>query len=479
MRFTSAIFLVSFLLLYVLYWSVRGRSRLYLLFVASLAFYAAWSIPFLIHFLLLVLVNYLFVLHLRRRPDRLALAFILTVDVANLVFFKYFYFVLRILVDATGMSALAPDSTNAMLQQTTGISSIVQPLGISFYTFQIIAYMVDVYRGNVRKQHTFLEFATFITLFLQLTAGPILRQGDFFEKNSLDRSPDGSQMIRAVALLQLGLAKKIVLADNIGSLIRPVFQQPDLYDGFSCAMAGVGYSVQVFADFSGYTDLARGLALLLGLEYPENFAGPYLSRSVSEFWRRWHMTLSSWLRDYIYIPLGGSRVSPLRTSLNLIITFTLGGIWHGANYTFVIWGLSAGIFLALERLLTTHSPLMAHLDRWRSRPSLRRLTDVAGVSYAFSVFLLGAIFFNAPDVNHALTMLQRMASGASGIRPNYLPHLFMLLIVFGLNWMQQRRMSVQIKPASSWALLTLSGIVLMMLVGQYAQGGQNFIYNQF
>lgn len=479
MKFTSFYFIVFFLVLYLIYWSVKGRSRLILLFAGSMLFYAAWSVPFLIHFLVLVLVNYLFVRQLHRRAGRALLAAILAIDVANLVFFKYFYFLLHIVVDVTGLSAFAPAHVDALLRDTTGAESILQPLGISFYTFQLIAYVVDVYRGNVPKQHTFVEFATFITLFLQLTAGPILRQGDFFEKNRLDRNPDGSQMLRAVALLQLGLAKKIVLADNIGALIRPVFQQPELYDGLSCAMAVLGYAVQVFSDFSGYTDLARGLALLLGLEYPENFAGPYLSRSVSEFWRRWHITLSSWLRDYIYIPLGGSRVSAARTSLNLIITFTIGGIWHGANYTFAIWGLSAGIFLAIERLLSTRTSLNAHLETWRERPWLRRLTDTAGVAYAFSVFLLGAVFFNSPDVDHALTLLHRLVSSVGGLRPNYAPHLFMLLLVFGLNWLQKRPPQITMRPARAWALLGISGLVLMVLVGQYAQGGQNFIYNQF
>lgn len=478
MRFTTFGFLVFFLVVYVVYWALRGRSRLAFLALASSVFYAAWSVPFFLHFASIVLLNYVFVILLRKRKSGGILAAILTIDFANLFFFKYFYFLLEILFDVTGWAGFTSAQFNNALNESFGISSILLPLAISFYTFQIVAYVVDVYRGRIERQDTLLEFYVFILFFPQLVAGPIMRHSDFFFQ--LDRiTPDQKNIVRGVSLLLIGLIKKVLIADNLAAVVHPVYRNPELYDGVSSAFAILGYAAQVYADFSGYTDLARGMGLLLGLELPENFSGPFLSRTVSEFWRRWHITLSTWLRDYIYIPLGGSRTSQMRSQFNLLLTFVAGGLWHGANYTFFIWGFTAGILLVLERWITTKTPVPGVLERIGSRTVPGAIISITGFLYTFSAFLFGAAFFNAPTVSHSMTMFARIFDAASGLRTDTTMILSLTLVVFAFNYLQYRSKMIDMGQRSAWTLLFIAAFIVIWLLGLYAPGGQSFIYFQF
>lgn len=478
MRFTTFGFLAFFLVVYIVYWALRGRSRLAFLALASSLFYAAWSIPFFLHFASIVLLNFAFVRLLQRRKSGRILAVILTIDFANLFFFKYFYFLLEILFDVTGWAGFTSAQLNSTLNESFGISSILLPLAISFYTFQIVAYVVDVYRGRIERRDSLLEFYVFILFFPQLVAGPIMRHSDFFFQ--LDRiTPDQKNIVRGVSLLLIGLIKKVLIADNLAAVVHPVYRNPELYDGVSSAFAILGYAAQVYADFSGYTDLARGMGLLLGLELPENFSGPFLSRTVSEFWRRWHITLSTWLRDYIYIPLGGSRTSQMRSQFNLLLTFVAGGLWHGANYTFFIWGFTAGVLLVIERFLSTKTRLPVILDRLMQNRSSAFVLSLIGVVYSFSAFLFGAAFFNAPSVTHTLTMLERLLDAASGLRTDTGMILSMTVFVFGFNYLQYRSKAIEFRPQTAWALLFVTAFVVIWLLGLYAPGGQSFIYFQF
>ncbi|MBW7857570.1 MAG: MBOAT family protein [Leptonema sp. (in: Bacteria)] len=412
MRFTTFGFLIFFILVYIIYWLLRGRSRLAFLAVASSVFYAAWSIPFFLHFAGLVILNYFFVTLLRKKRSQFTLSIILTIDFANLFFFKYFYFFCEILFDITGFSGFQASAINHDLQHSFGIDAIILPLAISFYTFQIVAYVVDVYRNQIERKDTILEFYVFILFFPQLVAGPIMRHSNFFHQ--LDNIlPKQQYLIRGASLLLIGLIKKVLVADNLAAVVHPVYQNPELYTGISSAVAVIGYTAQVYSDFSGYTDLARGMGLMLGLELPENFAGPFFSRTVSEFWRRWHITLSTWLRDYIYIPLGGSRTSQTRSNFNLLLTFVAGGLWHGANYTFFVWGFTAGLLLMIERIITKQTQIPQKLKKWRENKLSRFLIDSLGVLYSYFAFVFGAAFFNAPNVSHTATMAKRFFSNST------------------------------------------------------------------
>ena len=478
MRFTTFGFLAFFLVVYIVYWTLRGRNRLAFLALASSAFYAAWSVPFFLHFASIVLLNFAFVKLLQKRRSGSTLAFILTIDFANLFFFKYFYFLLEILFDVTGWAGFTSAQLNNTLNESLGISSILLPLAISFYTFQIVAYVVDVYRGRIERRDSLLEFYVFILFFPQLVAGPIMRHSDFFFQ--LNRiTPDQNKMIRGVTLLLVGLVKKVLIADNLAAVVHPVYRNPELYDGASAALAILGYAAQVYADFSGYTDLARGMGLLLGLELPENFSGPFLSRTVSEFWRRWHITLSTWLRDYIYIPLGGSRTSQMRSQFNLLLTFVAGGLWHGANYTFFIWGFTAGVLLVIERFLSSKTRLPVILDRLMQNKPSAFVISLVGIVYSFSAFLFGAAFFNAPTVSHTMTLFDRMFVGATGLRTDVSMILSTTTLVFGFNYLQYKAKIPDIRPTVAWTLLFFAAAVAIWLLGLLAPGGQSFIYFQF
>lgn len=478
MRFTTFGFLVFFILVYLIYWMLRGRSRLAFLAVASSLFYAAWSVPFFFHFASVVLLNYVSVQMLRKHRSKKILAIILTFDFTNLFFFKYFYFFLEILSDITGWPGFTSERFNAALNESLGVSSILLPLAISFYTFQIVAYVVDVYRGRIERRDSLLEFYVFILFFPQLIAGPIMRHSDFFYQ--LDRiSPDQTKLIRGTTLLLIGLVKKVLIADNLATVVHPVYRNPELYSGISSALAILGYAALVYADFSGYTDLARGMGLYLGLELPENFSGPFLSRSVSEFWRRWHITLSTWLRDYIYIPLGGSRTSQLRSQFNLLLTFVAGGIWHGANYTFLIWGFTAGLLLVIERSLSSKTRFTALLDQMMQKKSTAYLISLTGVLYSFAAFLFGAAFFNAPDVAHTMTMFRKIFTAAPGQAIDAGMILTLTLAVFGFNYLQYRKKDIELRPQTAWTLLLIAAFIVIWLLGLFAPGGQSFIYFQF
>ena len=244
------------------------------------------------------------------------------------------------------------------LTSITGATSIFLPLAISFYSFVFIAYTIDVYQGKIQEKENFLEYFTFIFYFPHLVAGPIIRHSDFFYQLKNPIPLNGTKIANGIYLILQGMLKKLIIADNVSLTIQPIFADPSNFNTLSAWMAVLGYAVRVYCDFSGYTDIARGISKMLGLELPENFLSPYLTTNVRDLWKKWHYTLATWIRDYIYIPLGGSKTSEIRSSLNLILAFTIGGLWHGANYTFIAWGAWNGFMIAIERKLSLIFPFL-------------------------------------------------------------------------------------------------------------------------
>lgn len=490
MRFTTLTFLLFFLIFYTLYWVMRGRQRFYLVVLSSFIFYAAWSVGFALHFLAVVLINYVLIYFLHEKRSRGLLALIVSANLLNLFFFKYTYFLVKILFDLSGSTTFTSASLNGWLSSHTGFDEIVLPLAISFYSFQLIAYAVDTYRGIIPERAPFLDFMVFTLFFPHFVAGPIMRHSDFVPQLK-DIQPNRDKMIEGMFLLLTGLVKKVVVADNAGQAIADVFARPGSYDGASNIIAAVGYCVRVYCDFSGYTDIARALAKLMGLELPENFRAPFLARSVRELWQRWHITLAAFLRDYIYIPLGGSRRGEIRNHLNVVITFTLGGVWHGANYTYLAWGLFHGIIIALERVFDQLAaklglaPLFATLMSKESAPSVgakisRSLLKTILVIYTFSMFAIGAVFFNAPDISRAFTMLGQMFTLGKGmVSPQNGLILSLSFLLFGFNAVQMVKKWPRLEPVRAYALAGVYGFLVVMLLGRFAPGGGDFIYFQF
>ncbi len=303
-----------------------------------------------------------------------ALVISLAANLGFLAFFKYYNFA------ASTFSRVLGLPTDSFFLQ------IVLPLGISFHTFQSISYVVDVYRGEQRAIRKPLDYALFISFFPQLVAGPIVRAREFFTHLYGWRAPSQAEIQRGAFLVVLGLVKKVALADNFAPIVDRYFTGVQSHPGGVTAWGAMfAFALQIFFDFSGYTDIAIGCALLLGFHFPINFRRPYLAVSITDFWRRWHISLSSWLRDYLYIPLGGNRKGRLKTYRNLLITMLLGGLWHGANWTFIAWGAYHGLLLAIERMFGVG----------RNADRSRLILVLPRIVLTFGLVCIGWVFFRA------------------------------------------------------------------------------------
>lgn len=405
MLYNSLTYLVFFTIVLGTYWALpTHRARLSLLLLASWVFYAAWYPIYLLLFLVVIGVNYGLALavdatRITRQPlARRIVALTVVVNLANIGFFKYFnFFVDNGAEVATWLSGSTwhPPALDVVL-----------PLGISFYTFQKIAYVVDVFRGDAPAIRNPLKMALFASFFPQLIAGPIVRANEFIPQLGSIRRFDAGRFLHGLDLIAIGLFKKVLIADQLAPFADQFFGAPQ-GTGAMTAMLGIyAYTAQIYCDFSGYTDIGRGCAYCLGYELPRNFQAPYLSGNLTEFWRRWHMTLSQWLRDYLYVPLGGNRRGAVRTYWNLLVTMTLGGLWHGASWNFVIWGVLHGVGLAATRWVHERLGIAptAPLLRGRLYPLLATIATFHFVAFAW-------VFFRAPDLDGAFSVFRALASG--------------------------------------------------------------------
>lgn len=472
MLFNSLPYLALFSITFLLYWSFPQKWRKYLLLVSSLLFYFYSGLAFSIHFLTVIGVNFFFSLKLWEKksaglPTARLLTWIIVLNFLNLAFFKYFYFVLDSL-DLVGGNHFFSDFGKGI--------NIPLPLAISFYTFQLIALQVDIYRDHVPERISSLDYFLFILFFPQLIAGPIMRTTDFLPK--LDKPwIDFDRIKWGVFLILSGLFKKVVIADNISGIVNPIYAHPAEYNASSLYLVLFGFASQVYCDFSGYTDIARGSAFLLGYDIPENFRGPFLSPSFREFWGRWHVTLSTWLKDYLYIPLGGSRGGVWRTQLNSLLTMTLGGLWHGANFGYLFWGAYLGLLLGIERLISPENPKTAVEPR-----GFHRFWRVALTIHLFS---LSGIFFRSAAMGKDSLRLTgeyfvgfgNLLSGKRIARWEEL--LFFILLAFLWNAVQYYPViRDKIRSQFTW-LLPVFSFVVLLLMGIFGDGGGDFIYFQF
>jgi alginate O-acetyltransferase complex protein AlgI len=407
MLFCSQRFLVFFAAVFALYWALPGRRvRVWLLLGASFYFYACWN-----RWLALLICASTFAdywvargIEASTAPGRrkLLLGASLAGNLGLLCYFKYANFFLGSLeqaLHAAGASVSLP------------VLRVILPVGISFYTFEAINYTVDVYRRKVLAERNLAHFLLFILFFPHLVAGPIVRARDFLPQVGRPKRWSWARAQLGAQFFLLGLLKKLAVADRMAAFVDPVFESPQSYGSSAVWLAVLAYALQIYCDFSGYTDMAIGCAHLLGYKLARNFDMPYLSCNVSEFWRRWHVSLSSWLRDYLFIPLGGSRGTKWHTARNLLLTMVLGGLWHGAAWTFVAWGALHGLLLVAHRAFQQFCKARPRLDRLLlSHPG-----TVVRVALTFAAVCACWVFFRATNFATALEVLGRLGVPRDGL----------------------------------------------------------------
>jgi alginate O-acetyltransferase complex protein AlgI len=474
MLFNSLTFIVFFVVLLAAYYALRSwRLQKLLLLVASYAFYAAWNPPFVALLWLSTFIDWFAAKRLdteERRGARLALLWVsLAANLGVLGFFKYGGFVLENFQNVVGFYGMSFEAAKP---------DIILPVGISFYTFQTMSYTMDVYLRRSRPSRSFLDFALYVTFFPQLVAGPIVRATDFLPQCLTPRRATREMFHWGLFLMTLGLFQKIVLADTmLSGAAETVFNWSQGPLATLDAWLGVlAFSGQIFFDFAGYSTCAIGAALCFGFSLPDNFRCPYAAIGFSDFWRRWHISLSTWLRDYLYIPIGGNRQGRLRTDVNLMVTMLLGGLWHGASWTFVVWGGLHGAYLGIERALGERFGRAAWISTLGGKIFLGALT--------YFLVNITWVFFRARDFGTAKLLLLSMF-GIIRDGAQVLPSLDILkvtVVITGLvitHWIHR---SIPVEAAAErlpgWAHGLVWGSMLVLLT--LTQGSDNaFIYFQF
>ncbi|MCU1372474.1 MAG: rane bound O-acyl transferase family protein [Ilumatobacteraceae bacterium] len=447
------------------YWMLRGHRRQNaLLLLASYVFYGAWDVRFLLLMWFTTGVDYFVGRKLQRETDdgirKWVLIVSLVVNLGVLATFKYFGFFtdsFAVLADSVGLN-IDPPTLRLLL-----------PIGISFYTFHGISYTVDVYRRHIDAVDDLPTFAVFVSYFPQLVAGPIGRASVQLPQFKNDRvPPDGDGLRSAVWLVLMGLVKKIVIADSLAPLVDQTWMNLEHQSFLSLVLAAIGFSLQIYGDFSGYTDIARGVSRLFGIELLRNFDQPYLSRSIGEFWRRWHISLSTWLRDYLYVPLGGNRRGANRTSFNLFATMLLGGLWHGAAWTFVVWGALHGAMLLVSNR--------------RARPIRTGLRSIPSVIATFGLVTFAWIFFRADSLDAAVTFIEGIVTLQGGIIQWSLLGTLLLVgpLLFAIDVVQRLKGDDAFLASLPSPLQGITAAASVLLLVVFSGGaGAPFIYFQF
>ena len=388
MLFSSMSFLFMFLpIVLLLYLVTKKELHNLILLIASVIFYA-WGEPkYLAIMLLTIIINYFGAIAIEKfeKHRKIALVFTILLNLSFLIYFKYFNFLL--------------ENFNSLFHQNIEFLKVVMPIGISFYTFQAISYVIDVYRGQFRAQKDIYKLALFICLFPQLIAGPIVKYHDIQEQIE-SREVNFEKVSLGVKRFIIGLAKKVLIANTMAVIADKIFtQDPHTFSHLTAWLGAFAYSFQLYFDFSGYSDMAIGLGLIFGFRFMENFNYPYISKSITEFWRRWHISLSTWFKEYVYISLGGNRCSKIKTLRNLGIVFLLTGIWHGAAWNFVLWGIWHGVFIIIEKIINIKEFENKYNSWWQ-----KTLQHV----YCIFVFVVGWVMFRADNVKYGWDYLMNM-----------------------------------------------------------------------
>ncbi len=477
MLFNSLSYAIFLPIVFILYWLIPHKYRWILLFVASYYFYMSWNAKYVFLIFLTTLVSYLSSILIEKynKHKKLVLAITLIVCLGILFIFKYFNFFFEIIDQIFSLF-------NIKLNKVT--LNLVLPVGISFYTFQTLSYVIDVYRGNIKAERHFGYYATFVSFFPQLVAGPIERPDNLLPQLKKEKQFDYNNAVNGLKLMAIGFFKKMVVADNLAYYVDMVYKDLNYYTGFALVLVTIFFTIQIYCDFSGYSDIAKGSARLLNIELMDNFKTPYFSTTIKEFWSKWHISLSSWFKDYIYIPLGGNRCSKIRHYFNLLVTFLVSGLWHGANITFVIWGGIHGLLQIIEDIL--------HIKRNTNKYSFAWFLRVI---LLFIIISFTWIFFRAQNISQANYIFENMFIGIThpltyirsglysfDVKPAYLLitlSLYLLpLFVFDLISVKNNCFTLISKQNKVIRYTIYFVIVLMILLLHYV-GEVSFIYFQF
>ncbi|WP_452221013.1 MBOAT family O-acyltransferase [Lacinutrix salivirga] len=472
MYFNSLEFAVFLPIVFVLYWFVfKNKLKLQnlLLLVASYVFYSFWDWRFLSLIILSTVVDFYIGKTLTKTTDtnkRKALLYSsIFLNIGLLGFFKYYNFFIDSFTSAFSFFG-QPITIHSL--------HIILPVGISFYTFQTLSYTIDVYRKKIEPTHNFINFATFVSFFPQLVAGPIERASHLLPQFSktkqfiFEKGRDGMRQIL------WGLFKKVVIADQCAKYVDIIFANPESYSGSTLLLGAVLFAFQIYGDFSGYSDIAIGTARLFGFNLKQNFAFPYFSKNIKEFWSRWHISLTTWFRDYLYIPLGGNRKSKLFTLRNIFLVFLISGFWHGANWTFIFWGL-------------LHALLFVPYYFWDKKTDLKtaitsnKITNLLKIVFTFLLVTLAWIFFRADTINNAFTYLLGLFNSSLFSFPELLPkYLFLILSFFIIvEWLGKNKLYAIETLSYKWYVRYPLYYGLAFLILLYSGNPQRFIYFQF
>jgi len=475
MLFNSLEFLLFLPTVFVLYWFVfknQLRAQNILLLVASYVFYGWWDWRFLSLIIASTFLDYFVALALQKNDSSLKRKYLLGLSLLGnlgmLGFFKYYNFFVESWVEAWA---------NLGITMEVSTLKIILPVGISFYTFQTLSYTIDVYRKEMQPTKNFIDFAAFVTFFPQLVAGPIERASHLLPQFYKKRIFNYDQAVSGIHLILWGLFKKVVIADSCAIYVNEIFGNYDKLDSLTLLLGSVYFAFQIYGDFSGYSDMAIGFARLFGFNLMLNFNYPYFSRDIAEFWRRWHISLSTWFRDYIYIPLGGSQVGLWFQVRNTFIIFLVSGFWHGANWTFLVWGfLNALLFLPLLLLKVNRSHLITKSYGW---------VDFAKISFTFFMVCIGWVFFRADSISEAFLYLIHLFELKSlGLSLFYSTNANLMIFALStlaigivsiqeLVWVIKKR---EVPKLSTYGALFL--VLLLFFMGSF-KNQMDFIYFQF
>ncbi len=476
MSFVSVEFLIFFSVFFFAYFNLPHRFRLPLILIASYVFYAFARVEYVLLIAFSTIVDYFAARAIEVTPKtdglrRRTLLFIsLAVNLGVLFTFKYFNFFAGAVADLLTLIGI-PHSEASL--------NLILPVGISFYTFQSMSYTIDVYRGQLPAERDLQRFSAYIAFFPQLVAGPIERAGRILPQFDRRVSFDYDRVVSGFRLVLWGLFKKVVIADRVALYVNEVYNHVEAYDGLVLVVATFFFAIQIYCDFSGYSDIAIGLARVVGFDLMENFRQPYFSASIADFWRRWHISLSTWFRDYVYIPLGGSRVPMGQHLANLMIVFLVSGLWHGASWTFVVWGALHGLFIVAEVVLGQNN----------------RRANLFNIGLTFVLTCVAWVFFRANTLADAVTVFVNvfdLSDGVAGVSAPFAQGLLptswelmlawglivVLAVVDGVNARGWKMPSFERAPVGlrwGWYYVAVGGVILAMLYSVQPE----FIYFQF
>ncbi len=478
MLFNSINFAIFLPIVFILYWFVTNKNlklQNALLLVASYFFYACWDWRFMFLLMFSTLLDYFTGLKMQDAENQKGKRFWFWLSViVNLGFlgvFKYYNFFVESFAEAV---------SHIGLQVNPWTLSIILPVGISFYTFHGLSYVIDIYKDRIKAERNFVDYAVFVSFFPLLVAGPIERATHLLPQIKKQRTFDYTKAVDGLRQILWGLFKKIVIADNCAEFANQIFNNSTEMSGSTLVLGAIFFTFQIYGDFSGYSDIALGTARLFGIELLRNFAFPYFSRDIAEFWRRWHISLSSWFKDYLYIPLGGSKGGNWMRIRNTFIIFVVSGFWHGANWTFLVWGALNALFIMPSIILKTNRTNLETVAQGKLLPTIKEFFQMV-VTFGLAVFAW--IFFRAENIGHAVSYISEIFSKSLFSIPSIRPHFLILLIIIFMiiEWLGREEEYAIAKFGVKWRrpLRYAMYYTIIAAIFWFAGKEQQFIYFQF